>query len=198
MNKQEVNRLEIIQQTTTRQLTQQQASERLHLSVRQIKRLVKRYRGKGAQGLISRHRGKPANNTIAAAVKNQALALIRTTYADFSPTFAHEKLTEQHGLSFSVETLRKWMIEDAIWKPKSCKKARIYQSRPRRSCRGELVQIDGSPHPWFEDRGEPCTLIVFIDDATSELMGLHFSPTETIQAYMETLIDLPGATRASG
>ncbi|MCZ6802941.1 MAG: hypothetical protein O7D86_03130 [Proteobacteria bacterium] len=112
------------------------------------------------------------------------MALIKSTYADFSPTFAHD---EQQGLSFSVETLRKGMIEDAIWKPKSVKKARIHQSRPRRACRGELVQIDGSPHPWFEDRAEPCTLIVFIDDVTRQLMGLHFSPTETTQAYMETL-----------
>ena len=188
MSNQEVDRLEVIQQTTASQLSQQQASERLHLSVRQIKRLVKRYREKGAQGLISRHRGKPSNNTIAAAVKRDALALIKSTYADFSPTFAHEKLTEQHDLSFSVETLRKWMVDAHIWHSKPVKKARIHQSRPRRSCRGELVQIDGSPHHWFEDRGESCTLIVFIDDATSELMGLHFSPTETTQAYMETLL----------
>lgn len=189
MSKQEVDRLEIIQLTNKRQLTQQQASERLHLSVRQIKRLAKRYREKGASGLISQHRGKMANNRIAVTVKNNAIALIRETYADFSPTFAHEKLTECHGLSFSVETLRKWMIEDTIWKPKSVKKARIHQSRPRRCCRGELIQIDGSPHHWFEDRGEYCTLIVYIDDATSELMGLHFSPTETTQSYMETLSD---------
>ena len=79
------------------------------------------------------------------------------------------------------------MVDAHIWQSKSVKKARIHQSRPRRACRGELVQIDGSPHLWFEDRGEYCTLIVFIDDATSELMGLHFSPTETTQAYMETL-----------
>lgn len=187
MSNQEVDRLEVIQLTNEHQLTQQQAAERLHLSVRQIKRLAKRYREKGAQGLISKHRGKPANNTIGLAVKQDALALIKSTYTDFSPTFAHEKLTEQHGLSFSVETLRKWMIEDTIWKPKSVKKARIHQSRPRRSSRGELIQIDGSPHLWFEDRGESCTLIVFIDDATSELMGLHFTPTETTQAYMGTL-----------
>ena len=161
MSNQEVDRLEVIQQTTAGQLTQQQASERLHLSVRQIKRLVKRYREKGAQGLISRHRGKPSNNAIAAAVKRDALVLIKSTYADFSPTFAHEKLTEQHDLSFSVETLRKWMVDAPIWQSKSVKKARVHPSRPRRACRGERVQIDGSPHLWFEDRGEPCTLIVF-------------------------------------
>lgn len=187
MSHKEIDRLSVIQLATKRQITQQEAAQRLNLSLRQIKRLAKRYREQGAAGLISKHRGKPPNNAIAVAIKHAALTLIRKHYADFSPTFAHEKLTEQHGLSFSVETLRKWMIEDTVWKPKSGKKARIHQSRPRRSCRGELIQIDGSPHPWFEDRGEPCTLIVFIDDATSELMGLHFSPAETTQAYMETL-----------
>jgi len=189
MSKKEVARLEVIQLTNERQLTQQQAAERLHLSVRQIKRLAKRYRENGAQGLISKHRGKPANNSLAVAVKQEALALINSTYTDFSPTFAHEKLTEQHGLSFSVETLRKWMVESEIWQPKSVKKARIHPSRPRRAQRGELIQIDGSPHHWFEERGEPCTLIVFIDDATSELVGLRFTPTETTQSYMETLSD---------
>ncbi len=78
------------------------------------------------------------------------------------------------------------MIADGLWKPKARKQARIHQCRPRRPCRGELVQIDGSPHDWFEDRGPRCTLIVFIDDATSELLALRFAPAET-RAYLETL-----------
>jgi len=187
MSHQEIDRLKVIQQVDSRQLTQKGAAVQLHLTVRQVKRLVKRYRDKGALGLISKHRGKVASNRIPETVKNKALELIRKTYADFSPTFAHEKLIELHGLSFSVETLRKWMIEAGIWESKSVKKARIHPSRPRRSQRGELIQIDGSPHHWFEERGEPCTLIVFIDDATSDLVGLHFTPTETTQSYMETL-----------
>ncbi len=114
MSHKEIDRLEIIQLAKKRQITQQEAAQRLHLNIRQIKRLAKRYREKGAAGLISRHRGKSPNNAIAAAVKNEALALIRTSYADFSPTFAHEKLTEQHGLSFSVKTLRKWRADTNI------------------------------------------------------------------------------------
>lgn len=187
MSHQEIDRLKIIQQIDSKQMPQKVAATQLQLTVRQVKRLIKRYKDNGAEGLISKHRGKIANNRISDKVKNKALELIRRTYSDFSPTFAHEKLTELHQLSFSVETLRSWMIEANIWQSKAVKKARIHPSRPRRSQRGELIQIDGSPHAWFEERGEYCTLIVFIDDATSDLMGLHFSPTETTQAYMETL-----------
>ena len=79
------------------------------------------------------------------------------------------------------------MIAEGLWKPRVRKSARINQRRPRRPCRGELVQIDGSPHDWFEGRGPRCTLIVFIDDDASELMALRFAPAETTQAYMETL-----------
>jgi len=187
MSHQEIDRLAVIQQVDNRQLSQKEAARQLNLGIRQVKRLVKRFRDDGAAGLISKHRGKTANNRLPTKVKQKAIELIRKTYLDFSPTFAHEKLTELHGLSFCVETLRKWMIEDEIWQPKSARKARIHPSRPRRSCKGELIQIDGSPHRWFEERGDSCTLIVFIDDATSQLMALHFAPTETTQSYMETL-----------
>ena len=187
MSHQEIDRLGIIQQVINKQLTQIKASEQLQLTVRQVKRLAKCYREQGAKGLISKHRGKRANNRIPDKTKNKALELIRKTYTDFSPTFAHEKITEYHGLSFSVETLRQWMIDAELWKSKSVKKARIHPSRPRRSQRGELIQVDGSPHQWFEERGDYCNLTVFIDDATSELVGLHFTPTETTQSYMETL-----------
>jgi len=187
MSHQEIDRLKIVQQIEARQITQQDAASQLQLTVRQVRRLVRRYKDNGAEGLISKHRGKVANNRIPDKVRNKALELIRATYPDFSPTFAHEKLTELHELSFSVETLRRWMIDAEIWQSKAVKRARIHPSRPRRSQRGELIQIDGSPHAWFEERGEPCTLIVFIDDATSDLVGLHFAPTETTKAYMETL-----------
>lgn len=187
MSQKEVDRLEVIQATLNKQILQSDASVQLGLSVRQIKRLVKRYRQDGAAGLISGHRGKRPNNYIADSVREEALSLVRRNYADFTPTFAHEKLTEIHRLTFSVETLRQWMIADGIWKPKQRKQARVHQRRLRRPCLGELVQIDGSPHDWFEDRGARCTLIVFIDDATSRLMALRFVPAETTQAYMETL-----------
>jgi hypothetical protein len=160
------------------------------LSLRQTKRLIQRYRRQGAPGLASNRRGKPSNHAIADAVREDAISLVKKRYSDFGPTFAHEKLCEQHAMTFSVETLRKWMIEADIWEGKKRPQARIHPSRPRRSQRGELVQIDGSPHDWFEGRGAKCTLIVFIDDATSELLALRFFPAETTQAYMETLSEV--------
>ena len=153
----------------------------------EIKRLVVRYRAEGAAGLVSRHRGRRPNNQIADALRQEILDLVRSRYADFGPTLACEKLAKLHDHKISVETLRQWMVADDLWKPKARKQARIHQRRPRRPCRGELVQIDGSPHDWFEDRGPRCTLIVFIDDATSELMALRFAPAETTQSYMEAL-----------
>ena len=183
----EVDRLAVIQSTVNRQLTQAQAARQLGIGTRQVKRLVRAYRSKGTAGVVSGHRGRRPGNAIDDAVRQQALGLLQARYADFSPTFAHEKLTELHGLSFSVETLRQWMMAAGLWQSKSRRQAHIHQRRPRRTRLGDLVQIDGSPHDWFEGRGPYCTLIVFIDDATSRLMALHFAPTETTQAYMETL-----------
>ena len=113
--------------------------------------------------------------------------MVRERYEDFAPTLAWEKLTEVHGYGVSVETLRKWMVAEGLWRSKKRSGARIHQSRPRRPALGELVQIDGSPHAWFEERGQRCTLIVFIDDATSRLMALRFAEAETTEAYMRTL-----------
>ncbi len=183
----ELDRLPVVKLCAAKKLSQADAARQLRCGVRQVKRLVREYRKNGSLGLLSKRRGKPSNNQISLEVQAVALALIRQHYGDFSPTFAHEKLTEVHKLKFSVETLRQWMIQAKLWIPKKGRKARIHQSRLRRSCVGELIQIDGSPHDWFEDRGPRCTLIVFIDDATSRLMSLKFSPSETTEAYMETL-----------
>ena len=98
---------------------------------------------------------------------------------------ACEKLTECHGLKLSVETVRVLMIAAGLWTPRNQRAAKIYQPRNRRACVGELIQIDGSDHAWFEARSAPCTLLVYIDDATSRLMQLHFVPTESAFAYFE-------------
>ena len=187
MSQRERDRAGVIRQVVEQRLRQKDAARQLGLSVRQIKRLVQRYRAEGAAGLISRHRGRRPNNQIAPAVRQEILELVRSRYAGFGSTLACEKLLELHQYKLSVETLRQWMIEADLWKPRARKRVRIHQRRVRRPCRGELVQIDGSPHDWFEGRGPRCTLIVFIDDATSELLALRFAPAETTQAYMETL-----------
>lgn len=187
MSHKELNRLQIIQESLTRHITQEQAAARIGISIRQVKRLVQRYRNEGSSGLVSRRRGKRPNNSFSIEFRATVISLLKGSYADFGPTLACEKLREIHGLSLSVETLRKWMVEEGLWRERRRKIARIYQRRMRRPSYGELIQIDGSPHDWFENRGPRCTLIVFIDDATSALMALRFAPAETTRAYMETL-----------
>lgn len=187
MSHRELDRVGVIRKVVDGLLLQREAALQLGLSVRQVKRLVRAFRSDGPEGLVSRHRGRPSNNRIATPVRDHFIDLVRTRYQDFGPTLAHEKLTEQHGFGHSVETLRAWMIAAGLWRPRRRHQASIHQRRPRRPCRGELVQIDGSPHAWFEDRAPECCLIVFVDDATSALGALRFVPAETTQAYMETL-----------
>ncbi len=185
----EADRALVAQAVVDGRLKQREAAERLGLSVRQVKRLAKRLRERGEAGVASGRRGKRPDNALAAEVRQAAMSLVRARHPDFGPTFAAEKLSEEHGLSLSRETLRKWMAEDGLWRPKRRREARVHWSRPRRARVGELVQVDGSPRDWFEGRGPRCALIVFIDDATSRLLALRFFRSETTEACMETLRD---------
>ena len=185
MSNKEITRLEAMQRIKGKRLTQEEAASMLGICTRQVKRLYQAYREKGAKGLVSQRRGKPSHNRLEADILQQALDLIKEKYADFGPTLAHEKLTEVHQIKMSRESVRKLMIEEGIWKPKRAKQAALHQMRERRACFGELVQIDGSDHAWFEDRGPKCTLIVYIDDATGKLLELWFVPDETFFAYCE-------------
>jgi hypothetical protein len=118
-------------------------------------------------------------------VKKQGLDLLKTKYRGFGPTLAHEKLVERDELQLSVESVRKIMIEEGLWKPRKLKKVVAHQLRERRACFGELVQIDGSPHDWFEGRAETCVLLVFIDDATGKLVELQFVDSESFFSYSQ-------------
>jgi transposase len=183
MSTKELDRLEIIGRVLERRLTQRTAAEQLGLSLRQVERLCRAFRSDGAAGLVSRKRGRRSNRKLAAALRERAVDLVRSRYADFGPTLACEKLTEQHGFDLSRETLRRWMIDAGFWIPRSQRQRRAYQPRQRRSCLGELVQIDGCEHAWFEDRGSKCTLLVYVDDATSRLMELRFVASESAFDY---------------
>lgn len=185
MSNKEITRLEAMQRIKDKRLTQKEAARMLGISNRQVKRLYRAYRKTGAKGLVSQRRGRASNNRLDAGVMQQALDLIKEKYEDFGPTLAHEKLTEVHGMKLSRESVRKLMIAEELWKPKRAKKSPIHQMRERRACFGELVQIDGSEHAWFEDRGPKCTLLVYIDDATGQLLELWFVPQETFFAYCE-------------
>ena len=189
MSRKELERARVIGAVNEKQLTQREAALQLELSVRQIKNLVRRYREQGEAGLVSRHRGKVSGNRLSEVVREEALTWVRDRYADFGPTLAHEYLTQEHGLAFSVETLRQWMIEDGLWQVHSRRRVRVHPQRERRACFGELVQADGSPHDWFEGRGPVCTLLVFIDDATSELLALRFVPVEDTRGYLGLFLE---------
>jgi hypothetical protein len=185
MSTKELSRLEVMQKLSKKQMGQKEAGEILHLGKRQIKRLLKSYRKQGAVGLVSKHRGRKGNNRLSENVKKQGLKLLKTKYQGFGPTLAHEKLVEKDKLKLSVESVRKIMIEEDLWKPRKLKKVVTHQLRERRACFGELVQIDGSPHDWFEGRAESCVLLVFIDDATGKLVELQFVDSESFFSYSQ-------------
>ena len=185
MTMREADRLKTVQAVVDRLLRVGQAAQRLGMSRRQIERLAARYHDEGPSGLVSRKRGRPSNHQLAPGLAEHAVALIRERYADFGPTLAAEKLRECHGVVLSKETVRSLMMSAGLWIPRRQRAPQIHQLRNRRACVGELIQIDGSDHAWFEDRAPACTLLVFIDDASGRLMQLHFVPTESAFAYFE-------------
>jgi transposase len=187
MSQKEVGRLGVIKQVLDDGLCQAQAAQLLGLSIRQIKRLCRRVREQGAQGLISRRRGQASRRRIAVEQRDRYMALVREHYADFGPLLAHEYLQREHGFAWSVETLRGWMIQAGLWQAKRRRVQRVHSPRARRQCIGELVQIDGSHHDWFEARSAKCCLIAFIDDATGRVLGARFFEQETTQGYLAVL-----------
>jgi transposase len=199
MSMRELDRLKIIQALINGGLKMRSAANRLGLTTRQVRRLVERYQAEGPAGLVSRRRDRPSNNRLDAEIAEVALTIIRQRYADFGPTLACEKLHEVHGLPLSKETVRKLMTEAGLWVPRRQRPAKIYQPRNRRHCLGELIQIDGSDHRWFEDRAPACTLLVYVDDATSQILQLHFTPSESTFSYFEATrayIELHGKPQA--
>lgn len=183
MSDNELTRFDTIRKLDERHLTRAQAAELLGISVRQVQRIINRYRSDGIEGLVSKKRGQPSNRRYPDSFKEYTLHLVRNNYPDFGPTLACEKLQEHHQLHVSVTTLRHWMVESEIWQSRKERKKRVYQPRNRRDCLGELIQIDGSNHFWFEERGPKCTLLVYIDDATSQLLELRFVASESTFDY---------------
>lgn len=186
MSERELQRIEVLSRIVERRMSVTTAAHVLELTTRQVQRLLKTFQADGAAALRHRSRGRPSNHRFAAGVAELAVQLVREHYIDFGPTLASEKLAANHGLTVSRETLRKWMAEAGIWLSRKHRRT-FHQPRLRRESYGELVQIDGSDHRWFEDRGDPCTLLVFIDDATSTLLQLHFVKSESTFSYFEAL-----------
>jgi transposase len=183
MSAKELSRLEVMQRLGNKRLKQKEAAAILGITVRQVKRLLSKYRADGASGLVSQRRGKASHNQLGAEVKQKGLDLLKGKYQGFGPTLAREKVVEVEGLKISVESTRQIMIAEGLWKARKERKVTVHQMRERRACFGELVQIDGSPHAWFEQRGAACTLLVAIDDATGKLVGLLFAEQESFYSY---------------
>ena len=183
MSDRELSRFEVLRDLDRGRLTAPAAAQLLRLERRQVFRLLRAYRAEGAAGLISKRRGRVSNRAKPGALRTEALAIIRERYWDFGPTLAAEKLGELHGIALGRETLRQWMIADGLWLDRKQRLKRVHQPRSRRDCVGELVQIDGCEHWWFEDRGPQCTLLVFVDDATGRLMHLQFVESESTFSY---------------
>ena len=189
MSQKEAKRGQVMELLTAGKVTQKEAGKILAVSVRQIKRILRRYRTLGLSGLISKKRGRVSNRRVDETIRATAIKVIGEHYRDFGPTLAAEKLAELHDIHLSVETPRQIMIAAGFWKPKKGAVICVHPMRERRTRLGELVQIDGSPHDWFEGRADRCTLLVFIDDATGKLLQLRFAPTETTLGYMHALHD---------
>ena len=186
MSNQELDRLAVIQRVMEKQLTQVGASTQLGVTTRQLRRWIQAYRTDGAKALISKKRGKPSNRAYADSLKTDVIRLIKAHSHDFGPTLIAEKLAQKHGIQLSRETLRQWLMDADIWCDRRRRRERVYQPRYRRDCLGELIQIDGSTHHWFEDRGPKCTLLVYIDDATGRIMELRFTDSESNFDYFHS------------
>ena len=166
MTQKEVNRYAIIEKLINKEINGTHAAELLNLSVRQIKRLKAKVKKHGPKGLIHANRGKASNHSIPEQERKRIIQLLHKHYPDFKPGFASEKLDEKHNIKRDPKTIRQIMIEQELWKPKQKKKKGYRSWRQRRACFGEMVQFDGSYHPWFENRGPYCCLLAAIDDAT--------------------------------
>jgi len=177
MSNREVDKVKVIQNTIDGRFSWPQAAEILSLSERQVGRLCAKVRKEGNRGIIHGLKGRPSNNRLEEGLGDKAVGLVKQYYPDFGPTFAQEKLFDNHGVRISVNTLRKVMIGAGLYRPKPYK-PKHRKWRERRPCVGMLVQLDGSEHAWFEKRGPKCALLIFIDDATSRILYGRFITVE--------------------
>jgi transposase len=190
MSAKELRRADVLARVKAGTLRLAQAATLLGVSYRQAKRLWRRYRRQGARGLQHRSTGRPSNRRSAATTRRRALALIRQKYSGtvdtrFGPTLTAEHLASEDGVQVDHETLRRWMLAAGLWSP-TRKRSPYRQRRTRKAHAGELVQMDGSFHAWYEDRGPTRCLITMVDDATSQMLG-QFSDEETIWAAVAVL-----------
>jgi hypothetical protein len=181
MRLKELKRLKVIHDAIEKHRTQKTAASLIGVTERQIRRIINSVREEGDKGIIHKSRGKASHQRIPEKIKNRTLKLYKRKYHDFGPTLASEKLLEIDNIKISDESLRKWLIEDGIWKRRR-KRSGHKQWRQRKACFGEMVQMDGSHHDWLEGRGPELVLMAYIDDATNTVFARFYGYEGTIPA----------------
>jgi transposase len=181
MSREELRRVSVVQRVLDGELTQGRAAEVLGVCERQVRRLVRRVREEGEEGVIHRGRGRSSSRAIGRKVRRRVIALCRGRYVGFGPTLAAEKLRDEEGIVLSRETLRSWFrAEHLSYRRRRGRAHRRW--RERKSCFGEMVQVDGSHHDWFEGRAGGCVLMGYVDDATGTAFGRFYPFEGTVPA----------------
>jgi DNA-binding Lrp family transcriptional regulator len=183
MTQKDLDRLNILQQAIQKRITQGKAGELLGLSREWVNQLCQRVKRKGDRAVIHGLRGQPSNHQLPTGLADKAISKIKEKYADFRPTFAAEKLLELEKIKLSTETVRRLMIAANLWADRK-RRATHREWRERKDCFGEMAQMDGSDHAWFEDRAAKCVLLASIDDAASRIF-LRFTEHEDTRNLMQ-------------
>lgn len=183
MSNKEREQAKVFEQVKSGLITQVEAAARLRVSDRWVRSKIKRYYLNGDRGLVHKSRGRISSRRWAIKEEFLLIELLQGEWHDFGPTFAAEKLEEIYAIKVSREVVRRAMIRASLWKPNQ-KRNKHRERRERRSMLGMMIQLDGSPHDWFEGRTPWCTLLVFIDDATSRILWLEFVDAEAVAALM--------------
>jgi len=185
MSLKERDQAKIFDRLKRREVTQKIASDMLKISERWLRTKYKRFLKYGDEGLVHRNRGKPSKRRLCKEIEDELTFLLKGKLQGAGPTFIVEKLDELKNIKLSRETARLWMMKNGFWAKKRRRKTHR-KRRERKACLGIMIQLDGSPHDWFEGRGSRCTLLVFIDDATSQILWLEFVKSESTLALMES------------
>jgi len=185
MTTKELKKLDVLILVSRKEKKVSQGAKELGITKRHFRRVLRRYEKEGAVGLVHKSRGKKSRNAFSKDLEEKIMMLLRSRYYDFGPTFAAEKISEDLERKISKEKIRQLQIKEGLRKAKKPKEKKYHPRRTRRSRRGELIQVDGSEHDWLEGRGPRMSLIVFIDDATSEMPIGRFVEAETTKNYMK-------------
>ena len=183
MSLKEKEQVMVFEQLKRGEIRQGVAAQILNICPRWVSEKHKRYLAEGMQGIVHKSRGRQSGRAWNKKERDFAISLFRDEFNGFGPTYGAEKLMELHNIKISKETLRKELTHEGLWKA-GRRRITYRKRRERKPCYGIMIQLDGSPHDWFEGRAPKCTLLVFIDDATSQLVWLEFAPSESLDSIM--------------